>query len=174
MLSGFLITLDLFVCIALVIVVLLQRSEGGAFGMSSGPTGLVTARGAGDLLTRTTWVLFTAFIALSLGLSLLGAHNHATSSLIEKLKFQKVNPGEISQPLSAPQPEGAPGAAGVAQPPAPAAAAPAATARPRARRQLSVPPPDTFEAPAPAPASPPTLLPPPPKPDDTAPPSQQP
>ena len=69
MLSGLLITFDILVCIALVAIVLLQRSEGGAFGMGGGPTGLITTRGAGDLLTRTTWVLFSLFLVLSVGLT---------------------------------------------------------------------------------------------------------
>ena len=94
MLSGLLITLNILVCIALIGVVLLQRSEGGGF-TSGGPTGLITARGAGDLLTRTTWVLFGLFMALSLGLTLLGAHDRTTSSLAEKLKQQHANIGAL-------------------------------------------------------------------------------
>src|SRR5580704_15948883 len=100
--STFLISLDILVCIALIGVVLMQRSEGGAFGMGGGPTGLVTARGAGDLLTRITWILFGLFLALSLGLTLLGAHDRATSSIIEKLKLQHANPNELNQPLTPP------------------------------------------------------------------------
>jgi len=98
MLSGLLITLNVLVCVALIAVVLLQRSEGGAFGMGGGPTGLITARGAGDLLTRTTWVLFTLFLALSLGLTLLGAHDRGASSVFEKLKGQKLNPMAVVTP----------------------------------------------------------------------------
>jgi preprotein translocase subunit SecG len=109
MLTGLLITLDIIVCILLTIIVLMQRSEGGAFGMGGGPTGLITARGAGDLLTRTTWVLFTLFLALSLGLTLLGAHDRASSSVIQQLKLQHVNPNALSQPVTpAPAPTGAP------------------------------------------------------------------
>jgi preprotein translocase subunit SecG len=96
MLSGLLITLNILVCIALIGVVLLQRSEGGGF-TGGGPTGLITARGAGDLLTRTTWVLFGLFMALSLGLTLLGAHDRTTSSLTEKLKQQHANVGALGQ-----------------------------------------------------------------------------
>ena len=80
MLSGLLITLNILVCVSLIGVVLLQRSEGGAFGMGGGPTGLITTRGAGDLLTRTTWILFALFLALSMGLTLLGAHDRSASA----------------------------------------------------------------------------------------------
>jgi preprotein translocase subunit SecG len=106
MLSGLLITLDVLVCMALVGVVLLQRSEGGAFGVGGGPTGLITTRGAGDLLTRTTWVLFTLFVVLSLGLTLLGAHDRGASSVVEKLKLQSLDTNAMTSPklLSAPLP----------------------------------------------------------------------
>lgn len=100
--STLLIAIDVLVCFALICVVLLQRSEGGAFGMGGGPTGLVTARGAGDLLTRTTWILFGLFLVLSLGLTLLGAHDRATSSIVEKLKLQHANPNELNQPVAPP------------------------------------------------------------------------
>src|SRR5579863_7924729 len=110
MLSGLLITLNILVCISLIGVVLLQRSEGGAFGMGGGPTGLITTRGAGDLLTRTTWILFGLFLALSLGLTLLGAHDRQSSSLIAKLKLQNPSPTAPSPPTptpAAPVPAGA-------------------------------------------------------------------
>src|SRR5580692_4257404 len=95
--STLLITIDILVCLALIGVVLLQRSEGGAFGMGGGPTGLVTARGAGDLLTRTTWILFGLFLALSLALTLLGAHDRATSSVLQQLKGQIANTSALNQ-----------------------------------------------------------------------------
>jgi preprotein translocase subunit SecG len=176
MLSGLLIVLDILVCIALVGVVLLQRSEGGAFGMGGGPTGLVTARGAGDLLTRTTWVLFALFLALSVGLTLLGAHDRASSSVLERLKLQQANPNALSQPLPAPAntlpaaPGGAqPGSPLMAPPPAaplsapspqaapsPTAQAPAAAPRATHQRKAAEAQP-ALEAPSPQPAAPPTL-----------------
>jgi len=179
MLSGLLITLDILVCIALIGVVLLQRSEGGAFGMGGGPTGLITARGAGDLLTRTTWVLFGLFLALSVGLTLLGAHDRASNSVLERLKLQQANPNALSQPvtpppalpgqtpapLTAPAPQGAaPQAAApqiaAPQAPTPRAAAPAARAA-HARKPAKTSSPSLE---APTPQAPPTLEAPPPQP----------
>ncbi len=122
MLSGLLITLDVLVCMALVGVVLLQRSEGGAFGVGGGPTGLITTRGAGDLLTRTTWVLFTLFVVFSLALTLLGAHDRGASSVVEKLKLQSLDTNAMTSPKlpSAPLP----GAPLPGQPSAPLPSAP--------------------------------------------------
>src|SRR5579863_6059711 len=117
MLSGLLITLDILVCLALIGVVLLQRSEGGAFGMGSGPTGLITARGAGDLLTRSTWVLFSLFLAISLGLTLLGEHDRAATSLEQKLKQEQILPGAPTAPAqTAPSPVGPPAGAPTSAP----------------------------------------------------------
>ncbi|HZZ87348.1 MAG TPA: preprotein translocase subunit SecG [Caulobacteraceae bacterium] len=143
MLTGLLITLDILVCIALIGVVLMQRSEGGAFGMGGGPTGLVTARGAGDLLTRTTWVLFGAFLVISLSLTLLGAHDRASSSIVEKLKLQKLNPATMNQP--------------VAPAPAPTPTVPVGPATSQTPGALLAPPPSSstpLTAPAPMPAAP--------------------
>ena len=83
MLLGFLLVLLVLVCIALGVVILLQRSEGGALGMGGGPSGFMTARGAGDLLTRTTSVLAGVFFFLCLLLTLLrGACTRADRSWI--------------------------------------------------------------------------------------------
>jgi preprotein translocase subunit SecG len=145
MLTGLLITLNILVCVALIGVVLLQRSEGGGF-VSGSTSSLITARGAGDLLTRTTWILFGLFMALSLGLTLLGAHDRTTSSLAEKLKQQHANIGALGQTNSAtpqaPMPASSgpttPGPAGSTSPflapplSAPPAAAPVPSATPAA------------------------------------------
>ena len=94
MLRDLLLVLNMLVCLALIGVVLMQRSEGGALGTGS-PTGLVTARGAGDLLTRTTWVLFTLFLALSLSLTLLGGRERSSQAILDRLKGQSVNPSTL-------------------------------------------------------------------------------
>ena len=106
MLLGLLLTLNILVCLALIGVVLLQRSEGGALGGGGGPTGLVTTRGAGDLLTRTTWVLFAMFLILSLSLTLLGGRERSSQAIINRLKLQSINPDTLAKR--------APGAAGQA------------------------------------------------------------
>ena len=60
-----LLVAELFIAIALIVFVLLQRSEGGGLGMGSssggGMGGLFSPRGAADTLTRTTAVLAGLF-----------------------------------------------------------------------------------------------------------------
>ena len=173
MLSLLLIILDIMVGIGIVGVVLMQRSEGGAFGMGGGPTGLITTRGAGDLLTRTTWVLFGLFLALSLGLTLLGAHDRATSSVLQQLKGQIANPNALSQP-TAPAPSAANSLPAPGSPLLAPGGNPLSAPAPQPIIQtapLSAPaaprPHERKAAEAPAPAAPPVLEAPPPKPAAT-------
>jgi preprotein translocase subunit SecG len=105
MLLGLLLTLNILVCLALIGVVLLQRSEGGALGGGGSPTGLITTRGAGDLLTRVTWILFSMFLALSLALTLVGGHQRSSDQILNRLKGETINPDQLkpaTPPATAP------------------------------------------------------------------------
>lgn len=64
-----LIVIHLMVVVALVAVVLLQRSEGGALGIGGGG-GLMTGRGQANVLTRTTAILAAIFFVTSIALTL--------------------------------------------------------------------------------------------------------
>ena len=144
MLEDFLLVVNMIVCIALIGVVLLQRSEGGAFGGGS-PTGLVTARGAGDLLTRTTWVLFSMFLALSLALTLIGGHDRSSQSILDRLKNTSINPDQLAHPApSSATPATAPAQApSLALPPvgAPSQAQPAGHTAHKGAPIIAAPPP---------------------------------
>jgi len=107
MLLGLLLSLNIVVCLALIGVVLLQRSEGGALGGGGNPTGLITTRGAGDLLTRVTWILFSMFLALSLALTLVGGHQRSSDQILNRLKGESINPDQLKSaaPPAAPTPK---------------------------------------------------------------------
>jgi len=77
-----LIVIHLMVVIALVAVVLLQRSEGGALGVGGG-SGFMTGRGQANVLTRATAILATLFFATSLALTILANLNRAPKSILE-------------------------------------------------------------------------------------------
>lgn len=113
MLLTLLLVLEILVSLALVAVVLLQRSEGGALGMGGGPSGFMTARGAGDLLTRTTWILGATFFILALVLTILSGRQRGASSVVDRLNVDAINPATLNQPPAQPP-------AGTAQPAAPA------------------------------------------------------
>ena len=76
------LVIHLVVAVALIAVVMLQRSEGGALGIGGGggsAGNLFTARGVGNALTRTTAWLAVAFFCTSIGLTLIATHRGSGS-----------------------------------------------------------------------------------------------
>jgi preprotein translocase subunit SecG len=65
----FLLIVQTIVAAAMVAVILMQRSEGGGLGVGGSPSGLMSARGAADFLTRATSILATLFVILSIALA---------------------------------------------------------------------------------------------------------
>ena len=80
-----LLVIHLLIALALVGVVLVQRSEGGALGGLGGTTmgGMMSGRGTANLLTRTTAVLAAAFMLMSLLLAILAAGARAPTSILD-------------------------------------------------------------------------------------------
>ena len=136
------IAIHLMLVLALIGVVLLQKSEGG--GLVSTTSGFMTGRGTANVLTRTTALLAAGFFLTSLILSLLAAHNGAPVSLIPGSAPARQAPGApppvaplnsgsngLLGPLGGkPSPGGAPPAPGPSGP-APANPAPAAPSGPQ-------------------------------------------
>lgn len=108
MLLTLLLVVEVIVAFFLIVVVLLQRSEGGALGMGGGPSGFMTARGAGDLLTRTTWILGSVFFVLGLLLTVVAGREQGSSSVVDRLKVDAIDPNSLNQPTPQPAPAGAP------------------------------------------------------------------
>jgi preprotein translocase subunit SecG len=76
----FLLVVHVIIAVALVGVILMQRSEGG--GLTGGsPAGLMSARGAGDFLTRATTILATLFILLSIALAAVATINRKPDTI---------------------------------------------------------------------------------------------
>ncbi len=79
-----LLLIHLFLGLSLVIVVLLQRSEGGALGIGGGSMGgLVSVRGSANLLTRATGILAACFIGTSITLAILAGKAQPQRSIID-------------------------------------------------------------------------------------------
>jgi len=84
--QAILIAVELLVAVALVVTVLLQRSEGGALGMGGGGSGLgglFSPRGAADTLTRATTLLGALFFITCLLLNILALHGRNEKSFFE-------------------------------------------------------------------------------------------
>ena len=73
----------LLIVLALIAVILLQRSEGGGLGMGGNAGGLMTVRGSANLLTRTTAILAALFFATAIGLTILAELNRNTSDILD-------------------------------------------------------------------------------------------
>lgn len=84
MLQTILLVTMILISVALAGVILIQRSEGGALGMGGGPSGFMTARGAGNLLTKTTWVLAMMFFACAIGLTIVGNLSRSSQSIVDR------------------------------------------------------------------------------------------
>ena len=92
----FLTVLQAIVAFMLVGIILMQKSEGGGLGVGGSPSGMMSARGAGDLLTRTTATLAVLFVALSITLAVLAAKEGKTETIDQSLQR------DTSAPVSAP------------------------------------------------------------------------
>ncbi|MBB5747474.1 preprotein translocase subunit SecG [Brevundimonas variabilis] len=136
MLQTILLVAMILISIALTGVVLIQKSEGGALGMGGGPSGFMTARGAGNLLTKATWVLATMFFLCAIGLTIAGNVERGNRSIIDADAVGSIAVGET--------------APAAAEPAAPTTTQPAAPAAPSLDDlEASLP---AASAPAPAPA----------------------
>jgi len=127
------IVIHLMVVLALVGVVLLQRSEGGGLGIGGG-SGFMTARGAANALTRATAILAVAFFATSLGLSIIARYGAQPTDILDRVPPAGQGQGGVLDQLGGsdvPAPATTPPASGGATAPADAAA-PAAPANPPA------------------------------------------
>jgi preprotein translocase subunit SecG len=102
--STVLLIVHVMIAAALIGVVLLQRSEGGALGIGGGGGGFMTGRGAANLLTRVTAGLAAAFFATSLLLSIIATRTDAPRSILDGAPPA----GLPSQPGGAPRPQSAP------------------------------------------------------------------
>jgi preprotein translocase subunit SecG len=76
-----LIVIHLMIVLAMVGLVLLQRSEGGGLGMGGGG-GFMTTRGSTNMLTRTTAILAAVFFCTSLLLSILAGYDRKPTSIL--------------------------------------------------------------------------------------------
>ncbi|MBO9510523.1 preprotein translocase subunit SecG [Erythrobacter sp. A6_0] len=94
----FLTVVQAIVAAALVGVILMQRSEGGGLGIGGSPSGMLSARGAADFLTRSTKWLAVVFVVLSIALAALAVETTQGASL-ETTLDRNVTPIEQQDPL---------------------------------------------------------------------------
>ncbi len=80
------LVIHLLLALALIGVVLLQRSEGGGLGIGGGGGGgVMSGRGAATALGQATWWIAGAFLVTSLALTIIAAHDSATGSVVDRI-----------------------------------------------------------------------------------------
>ena len=95
--ENFILVLNIILAIILVIVILLQKSEGGALGIGSSQESFISSRSAGNLLTKVTAKIATLFIITSISLTIIAQKEISTSSVLEKVE-EKKDPSEPQIP----------------------------------------------------------------------------
>lgn len=122
-----LIVIHLLIVLALVGVVLVQRSEGGGLGIGGG-SGLMTARGAANVLTRATAILATGFFITSLALGILSRYSETPTDILNRIPTTTGSQPAGQQPPSSGGVLNQLGGASSTAPATPAAPAPESTA----------------------------------------------
>jgi preprotein translocase subunit SecG len=73
----------LLIVLAMIAVILIQRSEGGGLGMGGGSNNFMTTRGSANVLTRTTAILATLFFVLAIGLTVVKSIDKGSTSILD-------------------------------------------------------------------------------------------
>jgi len=85
--ENILLTLNIILAILLVLLVLMQKSEGGALGIGVSQENFMFSRSAGNFMTKATAVIATLFIICSLGLTIVSRGDLApTSSVLDTIE----------------------------------------------------------------------------------------
>jgi preprotein translocase subunit SecG len=99
------LVVHLILAIALVALVLMQQSEGGALGIGGG-TPFMGARSTANMLTRTTGILAAMFMLTSIALTMMAAHHGAPRSILDQIPASQAPtaPAAPASPPAAPTP----------------------------------------------------------------------
>ena len=93
------LTFNIILAILLVIVVLLQKSDGGALGIGASQESFISSRSAGNFLTKTTAIIATLFIITSVSLTIISNEGKSSLSVLEKIE-EKQDSSEPEIPKS--------------------------------------------------------------------------
>ena len=97
--GNFILVLNIILAILLVLIILLQKSEGGALGLGVSQESYVSSRSAGSFLVKATAVIATLFIITSISLTIISNKGISTSSVLDKVE-EKEDSSEPQIPKS--------------------------------------------------------------------------
>ena len=84
--ENLILILNIILAILLVVVILLQRSEGGALGLGVSQDNFISSRSASSFLTKTTAIIATLFIITSISLTIISKEEISSTSVLEKVE----------------------------------------------------------------------------------------
>ena len=84
--ENFILILNIILAILLIVVVLLQKSEGGALGLGASQDSYISSRSAGSFLTKTTAVIAALFIITSISLTIMSKEEFSSTSVLQKIE----------------------------------------------------------------------------------------
>ena len=87
--ENIILTLNIILAIILVLIILLQKSEGGALGIGVSQDSFISSRSAGSFLTKATAIIATLFIITSISLTIMSKEEFSSSSVLETIEEEK-------------------------------------------------------------------------------------
>ena len=97
--ENFILILNIILAFLLVVIILLQKSEGGALGLGASQESFISSRSAGNILTKITAIVATLFIITSISLTIISQKQISTQSVLEKVE-EKTDSSEPEIPKS--------------------------------------------------------------------------
>jgi len=97
--ESIILVLNIILAIFLVVIILLQKSEGGALGIGVSQDSFISSRSAGSILTKVTAIVATLFIITSISLTIISKEEFPSSSVLEKIE-EKEDSSEPKIPKS--------------------------------------------------------------------------
>ena len=94
----FILVLNIVLAVLLVVVILLQKSEGGALGIGVSQDSFISSRSAGGFLTKATAIIATLFIITSISLTIISNKEVSSSSVLEKVEEEEHDSSEPEIP----------------------------------------------------------------------------
>jgi preprotein translocase subunit SecG len=92
--ENIILVLNVILAIVLVLIILLQKSEGGALGLGASQDSFISSRSTGSFLTKATAIVATLFIITSISLTIMSKDEFSNTSVLEKVEEEN----ETSEP----------------------------------------------------------------------------
>ena len=84
--ENFILLINIISAVLLIIVILLQKSEGGALGIGASQESFISSRSASNFLSKTTGIIATIFIITSILMTILSQKEISRTSVLEKIE----------------------------------------------------------------------------------------